>query len=80
MPEEKCLLRFADQFNYGFTNSKVNESFEFDDDRVQKFYDVKQLVRAYPMIADVYAKRKTWDPQSLFTNNFAETYGPLLNA
>lgn len=42
MPEEKCLLRFADQFNYGFTNSKVNESFEFDDDRVQKFYDVKR--------------------------------------
>jgi hypothetical protein len=42
VPEEKCLLRFAEQFNYGFTNSKVNESFEFDDDRVQKFYDVKR--------------------------------------
>jgi FAD/FMN-containing dehydrogenase len=46
----------------------------------QKFYDVKQLVRAYPMIATVYAMRKTYDPQGLFTNNFAETYGPLLKA
>lgn len=46
----------------------------------QKHYDVRQLVRAYPMIADVYAKRAVYDPQSLFTNNFAETYGPLLKA
>ena len=46
----------------------------------QKHYDVKQLMRAYPMIADVYAKRKVHDPQGLFTNTFAETYGPLLMA
>jgi FAD/FMN-containing dehydrogenase len=46
----------------------------------QKHYDVKQLTRAYPMIADVYAKRLTYDPEALFTNSFAETYGLLLKA
>ena len=46
----------------------------------QRHYDVKQLTRAYPMIAEVFAKRATYDPQGLFSNTFAETYGPLLKA
>lgn len=40
--EEKCLLKFADQFNYGFTAQSSNPGFEFDEDRVQKMFDVKR--------------------------------------
>jgi hypothetical protein len=40
--EEKCLLKFAEQFNYGFTASSINAGFEFEEDRVQKVYEVKR--------------------------------------
>jgi hypothetical protein len=36
------LLKFAEQFNYGFTSSTVNPGFEFDEDRVQKVFEVKR--------------------------------------
>ena len=40
-PEEKCLLKFADQFNYSLKLSYNNPEFERDEDAYQKSYEVK---------------------------------------
>lgn len=40
----------------------------------QRHYDGMQLRRAYPMIAEVFAAKKRYDPQGLFSNSFYEAY------
>ena len=42
----------------------------------QRHYDALQLRRAYPMIADVFAAKRRFDPDGLFSNNFYEAYAP----
>ena len=42
----------------------------------QRHYDALQLRRAYPMIADVFAAKRRFDPDDLFSNNFYEAYAP----
>lgn len=46
----------------------------------QRHYDGLQLRRAYPMIAEVFAAKKRFDPQGLFSNSFYEAYAPGLSA
>jgi FAD/FMN-containing dehydrogenase len=46
----------------------------------QRHYDGMQLRRAYPMIAEVFAAKKRYDPQGLFSNSFYEAYAPDLSA
>ena len=46
----------------------------------QRHYDGMQLRRAYPMIAEVFAAKKRFDPQGLFSNSFYEAYAPDLSA
>ncbi|WP_119269869.1 FAD-binding oxidoreductase [Taklimakanibacter deserti] len=45
----------------------------------QRHYDAAQLRRAYPMIAEVFAAKKRFDPQGLFSNNFYEAYAADLS-
>ncbi|MGE0007097.1 MAG: FAD-binding oxidoreductase [Parvibaculaceae bacterium] len=45
----------------------------------QRHYDAAQLHRAYPMIAQVFAAKKRFDPQGLFSNGFYEAYAPDLS-
>jgi FAD/FMN-containing dehydrogenase len=44
----------------------------------QRHYDAAQLSRAYPMIAQVFAAKRRFDPQGLFSNGFYEAYAPAL--
>lgn len=46
----------------------------------QRHYDALQLRRAYPMIADVFAAKRRFDPQGLFSNSFYEAYAPDFTA
>lgn len=39
--EEKCLLKFAEQFNYVFLGSTMNEDGEENEDTGMKTYEVK---------------------------------------
>jgi len=45
----------------------------------QRHYDAAQLRRAYPMITQVFAAKKRFDPQGLFSNSFYEAYAPDLS-
>ena len=45
----------------------------------QRHYDAAQLRRAYPMIAEIFAAKKRFDPQGLFSNGFYEAYAPDLS-
>jgi len=40
----------------------------------QRHYDYMQLKRAYPMIRDVFAAKRRFDPSGLFSNNFYEAF------
>ncbi len=40
----------------------------------QLHYTAEQLRRSYPMIADFFAAKKSYDPDALFTNAFYEKY------
>lgn len=42
----------------------------------QRHYDWLQLRRAYPMIAGIFAAKRRYDPQGLFSNNFYEAFAP----
>jgi FAD/FMN-containing dehydrogenase len=44
----------------------------------QRHYDAAQLSRAYPMITQVFAAKKRFDPHGLFSNSFYEAYAPEL--
>ncbi|WP_119389540.1 FAD-binding oxidoreductase [Taklimakanibacter lacteus] len=44
----------------------------------QRHYDILQLERAYPMIRDVFAAKRRFDPQGLFSNGFYEAFAPDL--
>ena len=39
--EEQCMLRFADQFNYGFVSSIPNTDFHSGEDKYSKIYETK---------------------------------------
>ncbi|MGE3874747.1 MAG: FAD-binding oxidoreductase [Parvibaculaceae bacterium] len=45
----------------------------------QRHYDAAQLRRAYPMIAEVFAAKRRFDPPGLFSNSFYEAYAPDLS-
>jgi hypothetical protein len=40
-PEEKCLLKFADQFNFSLKMNHANPDFDKEEFTHQKVYDVK---------------------------------------
>jgi len=44
----------------------------------QLHYTPEQLQRSYPMIADFFSAKKSYDPNGLFTNTFYEKYAKLV--
>jgi FAD/FMN-containing dehydrogenase len=40
----------------------------------QIHYDAAQLKRAYPQIGDIFAAKRKYDPDGLFSNKFYETF------
>lgn len=44
----------------------------------QLYYSPRQLVAAYPEVRDVFAAKRKWDPDGMFSNTWYERYSPAI--
>jgi FAD/FMN-containing dehydrogenase len=44
----------------------------------QLYYSPRQLVAAYPEVRDVFAAKRKWDPDAMFSNTWYERYAPTV--
>jgi FAD/FMN-containing dehydrogenase len=44
----------------------------------QLYYSPQQLIAAYPEVRDVFAAKRRWDPDGMFSNTWYERYAPAV--